>query len=493
MRSTVSAPGSTTYRAARLGGLVVVTLVAFALALYTRQLSNLPPLALPDLVAFEFDAYSIGLAVQELAVPVVLIYIFSTTALFRRIINGEAIPGDALKLFGVLAIIQLLSAAYVLSLSIFTNDQITFRFLIVIIGGWLGGWRVGLGLGLIAMFINGSEDFIFFPETELFTAYQTRGLGILFDPVLGSVLLWYYLLNPSAFSAVWVGLVGGWGADLLAGRRFTPVTALGLGVGINFLGGYLVATAWDEPALLVSFLLPSAAVTGVAIGAIVLIARSVQAGAARRKAEAAELALARAELRALRAQINPHFLFNALNTIRYFVRTEPKTARRLLSDLSEVFQRALHAGEFVPLRDEISYVEAYLALEQARLEERLQVTWSIQAETALDRLLPTLVLQPVVENAVLHGVARKPGGGTICISIEAASDDLLLQVEDDGPGIDPARLAEILDPARANSTSIGLHNIDGRLRALYGEAYRLAIESEVGRGTCVEIRIPGGD
>ena len=238
-----------------------------------------------------------------------------------------------------------------------------------------------------------------------------------------------------------------------------------------------------------AYLLPIALVSGLAMAVIALIVRNVQAESDRRKTAAAELALARAELRALRAQINPHFLFNALNTIRYFVRTDAKAARRLLLDLSEVFQRALRSGEFVPLQDEISYVEAYLALEKARLDDRLQVEWAIRAEDRLDQPVPTLVLQPVVENAVVHGIAKMPEGGTVQITIEEADGDLLLRVEDDGPGIAPQRLAEILDQ-EMESGSIGLRNIDGRLLALYGEAYRLEIQSAVGSGTRVQIRIP---
>lgn len=470
--------------------LLLITLIAIALALYVRSLSKLPPLTLGELTAFEFDPYAVGLAVQELAVPIVLIYLFSATSLFRRIINNETIQGDRLKLFGALVLIQLVSAGYILGLSTLTNDQITFGFLMVIIGGLLGGWRIGLGLGFIAMLINGTVDLIYYPDSDFLNVYQVKGLAVFIDPVLGSVFGWYYLLNSSAFAAVWVGLAAGLMAPLWREHGLGPATALELGVGITVLGGYLVAASWDKPALLASFLLPSAGVSGLATVAITLIARNVQADMARRKAELAELARAQAELRALRAQINPHFLFNSINTIRYFVRTRPETARQLLLNLSEVFQQALRSGDFVSLRDEISYIEAYLALEHARLGERLQINWSIQVEDVLDSSVPTLILQPVVENAVLHGIAKKPEGGQIEITVGRAGSDLLLEVKDNGPGILPARLTEIF--SADDSPSIGLPNIDSRLQALYGEDYRLAIESEVGQGTCVKIRIPGG-
>ena len=107
-----------------------------------------------------------------------------------------------------------------------------------------------------------------------------------------------------------------------------------------------------------------------------------------------------------------------------------------------------------------------------------------------DRQVPTLILQPIVENAVLHGIAKVPGGGTVRVLAEERDGDLLLRVEDDGPGMAPERLAEVLDPEQKVNGSIGLRNVDGRLRALYGEEYRLVVESQVGRGTRVQIRIP---
>jgi LytS/YehU family sensor histidine kinase len=293
-------------------------------------------------------------------------------------------------------------------------------------------------------------------------------------------------------SAVWAGLVAGIHAELLGKQRFRPLGALVLGVGIDLVVVYLTAIAGVPPG--VFFLIPNLLLSGVAVPAVALMMRSVQAEAARRKAEATELALAQAELRALRAQINPHFLFNALNTIRYFVRTDPRTARRLLLNLSEVFQRALRSGEFVPLQDELSYVEAYLALEQARLDQRLRVEWSppvaaLRESPLGEHPVPTLILQPIVENAVVHGVAKKPEGGTVRVQVGQADGGLLLRVVDDGPGMAPERLAEVLDPGWPGK-SIGLRNVDGRLRALYGAVHGLAVQSQVGQGTTVLIKIP---
>jgi two-component system LytT family sensor kinase len=181
------------------------------------------------------------------------------------------------------------------------------------------------------------------------------------------------------------------------------------------------------------------------------------------------------------------------------IRTDPETARRLLLDLSEVFQRTLRSGDFVSLRDELSYVEAYLSLEKARLAERLRVRWGgvlqpeapLQTDTPLlDQFVPTLTLQPIVENAVIHGVGQKKDGGTVTIMVEQMGSDLVVKVDDDGVGIDPLRLSEVLDQGEDIPLFIGLRNVDKRLRLLYGEDHRLIIESEVGHGTRVVIRIP---
>lgn len=486
---SLSEPASRYRWIAPISAAALVTLAALALALCARQVvPDLPPLTWAELPGLEFHPYWVGLLVQIIVVPVALIYLFSKTRLFLRLISGQVVSRDTLKLFAVLAAIQLLAHVYDLWLTRLIGEPSLLNLLVVVVGGLLGGWKVGLGLGFTTMLFRGSQHLLPGLVPELFLSLRHEGLiGWRYLP-WGDMLLRHYVANLWASSAMWVGVVTGLGADLLGQRRFAPLAAAMLGIGAELGSSYLGAITGEMLGLL--FLVPNMLVSGLALAAITLMVRGVQAETTRRKAEAAELALVHAELRALRAQINPHFLFNALNTIRYFVRTDPETARRLLLNLSEVFQRALRAGEFVPLRDELSYVEAYLALEKARLDERLNVEWVVPQEAVLDHPVPTLILQPIVENAVIHGIARKPGGGTVRVAIEGADGDLLLRVEDDGAGIEPARLAEILGPEQASSAAIGLRNIDGRLRALYGDDHRLVIESELGHGTQVEIRIP---
>jgi sensor histidine kinase YesM len=155
-------------------------------------------------------------------------------------------------------------------------------------------------------------------------------------------------------------------------------------------------------------------------------------------------------------------------------------------------QSALRSEQLVSLQDEIVYVKAYLALEQARLNDRLHIDWELPADDALEHLVPALVLQPLVENAVIHGIAPQPKGGSVTIAIRQQNGDIALQVIDDGCGIDQQRLITLLDaaPPQPGHGCIGLRNIDGRLRALYGDTYRLIIDSVIGQGTRAEIRIP---
>ena len=477
-------------QAALAGATLLLTACAWALTIQVRhchehefRISSAP-------IRFRLDPFLVGITFQQLVLPIALIYLLSSSALFKRIVGDQAAlqKWDRLKLFGALAAIQILFINY--DWLVFGPDRAFLGLLVVVTGGWLGGWRVGLGLGLITLIVRPTQYFITISASDLLTAWREGGwLGIR-EVAPQMMFVWYYAENLPGFLAPWAGAVTGMCTELLGKRRFSLLAVLGMGSAIDLAAGYMVTRTWANQAGAAVALLSSTPVSGLALAAIVLAVRNVQAETVRRRAKAVELASIQAELRALRAQINPHFLFNALNTIRYFVRTDPETARRLLLDLSEIFQRALRSGEFVPLQDEISYVKAYLALEKARLDERLQIEWSIAPQVELDYQVPTLILQPIVENAVIHGIARKPEGGTVRITLERVGSDLLLQVEDDGEGISPVLLPELLARERGRDKAIGLRNVDGRLRALYGEVYRLTIESEIGRGTRVAIRIP---
>jgi signal transduction histidine kinase len=478
------------------GMAVVVTAGALGLAQRARWMALDPaPLSFPELPRLIFDPYPLGVIFQATVVPAVLIYLLSTTSLLRRVIIGQERLGDRRKLFAALLLIQFLVLGYDLGRSFFVREPPTaiLGLLVVVTAALLGGWRLSLALALVVTALHGTQLLIDHvgPAVALAlrTGYESAGLrGALTRPDWTRLFLAFYVYNLWASAALWAGAMAGLGAALLGRRRFSPLAALLLGAGIDLGAGTLTALAGIPPGTWM--LVPSALVSGVTLSAVALMFRNVQADAARRRVEAAELAHTRAELRTLRAQINPHFLFNALTTIRYFVRTDPETARRLLIDLSEVFQRALRSGDVVPLRDELEYVEAYLSLEKARLGDRLQVEWVIPMQDGWECPVPTLILQPIVENAVIHGIAQKPEGGVLCVAIDKSETMLLLQVQDNGAGISAERLAETLSPEVKDQQSIGLRNVDRRLRALYGEEHCLVVRSEPGEGTLVQIKIP---
>ena len=205
--------------------------------------------------------------------------------------------------------------------------------------------------------------------------------------------------------------------------------------------------------------------------------------------DASRTRLMEAEVRALRAQISPHFIYNALNAIASFVRTDPDRARELLLDFADFtrysFQRH---GEYTTLEEELRSIERYLVLEQARFGDRLRVTLRIAPEV-LPVTVPVLSLQPLVENAVRHGLAQKAGAGRITILAEDHDREAVISVEDDGVGEDPDKVRRAL-AGDESMDSIGLGNVDERLRSAYGDDYGLVVETAPGAGTKVIVRVP---
>ena len=206
--------------------------------------------------------------------------------------------------------------------------------------------------------------------------------------------------------------------------------------------------------------------------------------------------LAQAEVRALRAQISPHFIYNALTAIASFVRTDPDRARDLLEEFAEFTRYSFRAhGEFTTLAEELRSIDRYLTIERARFGDRLQVRLRIAPEV-LPVTLPFLCLQPLVENAVRHGLSRKPGVGSLRIEAEDAGSECHITVEDDGVGMDPAVLTsranrgrEPLEDDEAGQ-HVGLANVDERLRTAFGDRFGLVVETALGAGTKVSLRIP---
>lgn len=197
-----------------------------------------------------------------------------------------------------------------------------------------------------------------------------------------------------------------------------------------------------------------------------------------------------AQLDALQAQINPHFLFNVLNTIIATSRTNPNRARRLLIYLSEFFRWAMKSkGTLIPLEEELKFVHTYLILEKARFGRKLQYK-NLIPKALLKAVIPRLSLQPLVENAVKHGITPKIGNGTVSVEAEVKNNELYFYVRDDGMGIPQERLTEVLKPGVGSGNGVGMANVHERLRGLYGEEYGLQIESVLGQETTVIMHLP---
>ncbi|HEY6793544.1 MAG TPA: histidine kinase [Kineosporiaceae bacterium] len=196
-----------------------------------------------------------------------------------------------------------------------------------------------------------------------------------------------------------------------------------------------------------------------------------------------------AELRALRAQISPHFIYNSLAAIASFVRTDPARARELLLEFADFTRYAFRrGGEFTTLADELKNIERYLVLEQARFGDRLQVQLIVAPEV-LPVAVPFLAVQPLVENAVRHGLEGRTGTGKITLGAQDAGSEAYIWVEDDGTGSDPEVIRRVL-AGESESDSVGMGNVDARLRQVFGDEYGLVVETAPGAGTKVSFRVP---
>jgi two-component system LytT family sensor kinase len=200
--------------------------------------------------------------------------------------------------------------------------------------------------------------------------------------------------------------------------------------------------------------------------------------------EEQEKLLLAAKVEALAAQINPHFLFNTLTSISSLIRTQPDTARLLITKLSGLLRRLMRSTDhFVTLREELDSIDEYLDIEAIRFGPQLRIVKQIAPET-LDVIVPSMILQPLVENSIKHGLSRKIGEGRITIRTALADGHAVIEVLDDGLGMTEDRLEHAL------GGGIGLSNVNERLRTIYGAQSGLKLTSEPGRGTCARVEIP---
>jgi two-component system LytT family sensor kinase len=237
------------------------------------------------------------------------------------------------------------------------------------------------------------------------------------------------------------------------------------------------ANLWVEAAIY--------AATVMAVGIELKIFNSVRIQI---KLEEQERLLLHARMEALQSQINPHFLFNTLNSISSLVRLDPDTARDVIFKLATILRRLLNSSEaFAPLREEFEFIDNYLDIEVVRFGgDKLRVVKELDP-ASLDVVVPSMLLQPLVENSIKHGLSPKVEGGSIFLRSHVNGSRLIIEVEDDGVGMGGAQLEESSNWA---GMGIGMANISERLHVLYGDTARMTIDSREGKGTCIRIRLP---
>ena len=258
----------------------------------------------------------------------------------------------------------------------------------------------------------------------------------------------------------------------IVGLRFLQVEAA------RFMPGYIPQPRWVE-----------ALIYATSVTVIVIELKIWNGVRLQIKLEEQERLLLQARMTALQNQINPHFLFNTLNSVSSLVRVAPDTARELILKLATILRRLLHSSDaFVPLQDEIDFIDNYLDIEVVRFgRDKLRVVKELDP-ASLDVMVPSMLLQPLVENSIKHGLSSKIDGGSIYLRSQIADDHVNIEVEDDGVGMASARLLE--RPTGLGEGGIGIANVAERLKVLYGETARMTIDSHNGTGTLVRLRLP---
>src|SRR5664279_6461483 len=246
--------------------------------------------------------------------------------------------------------------------------------------------------------------------------------------------------------------------------------------------GAVASAIVDGDAVVGALVAYSRDTTAILVRAVEEVAQWVSGQLESGTLEAQRHILMEAELRALRAQISPHFIYNSLTAIASFTRTDPERARELLLEFADFTRYAFRRhGEFTTLAEELRSIERYLVLEKARFGDRLHVITRIAPEVLSVRL-PFLSIQPLIENAVRHGLEPQSGAGTVTIVALDDGPQCVITIEDDGVGADPDVVREAL-AGRTTSPSVGLANVDSRLRTVYGDQHGIVVETAPGYGT----------
>lgn len=314
----------------------------------------------------------------------------------------------------------------------------------------------------------------------------------------GVPIAWLRLLALTLGTAwIWASLTPAvlrltWDATFVPGRRAQSVARYGLtGAGFFFASGVLqwvlgVVTRMNGPGLWTTVLSERLETRVLAYLAIIALGWSGRYfGLYRtRHLQASELEgrLAKTHLQVLKTQLQPHFLFNTLNTVAELVHTDPEAADQMITRLGRLLRLSLdHAGhQLVPLRQETDFLRVYIEIEQVRFQERLQVVWDLDPDT-LEAAVPSMLWQPVVENAIRHGVTPLAGRGRVVIASRREGDDLVLEIRDNGRGLPPGGVPR---------EGVGLRNIRERVAQLYGPRAHFSLRPALGGGTDATLRLP---
>lgn len=356
------------------------------------------------------------------------------------------------------------------------------------LGGYVSGLVTGLCVSVPGMFhgqymsmplfaaagILGAVMHDLAPQTEdiwYFSPFIDLNLYRLFKQVLrmGRGAIQRRLVERAAFNVACNAIV-------------VLTEVLRWGVRLEFKERYaffLFGTVPKENALL--FFAAAAATTLFAVSIPIRIWSSYRA---ERQLQMQRARLTEAQLAALTNQINPHFLFNTLNSVSTLIRIDPERARAMVYRLSKILRRLLRKTEnLTTLREEISFIDDYLGIEMVRFGDKLRFQKEIDAR-AYDMLVPSMILQPIIENSIKHGLANKIEGGTVALRVWIDGTQLCISIEDDGVGMPDSKLETLFEQG------IGISNVKERLQVMFGGSYQIAVSSELGMGTRTLIQIP---
>jgi two-component system LytT family sensor kinase len=347
-----------------------------------------------------------------------------------------------------------------------------------ILGGYFTGLLSGVLISLPAMIVN--HEFLSMP---LLAAVGVMG-GLLRDCAPDTEDIWsfspFFDLNLyRLFRQPWNLRRNQFHAFFLATILFAEFLRQGLGPFFKPSRIFYLQAAWPS-----GHAMAVGAVYVTTLLAVVLPLKIWNNARNEGKLLEQQRLLMQARLDALTSQINPHFLFNTLNSVSSLIRTNPHRAREVVYQLSNILRRLLRKHDnFSSLREELNFIDDYLAIEVVRFGEKLKFRKEVEP-AALDMQLPSMLLQPLIENCIKHGLANKVEGGSITLRARRVDQRLHLLVEDDGVGIPEAEMATLLEQG------IGVSNVNERLKVLFGAGYRMAIDSTPGQGTRIEIEIP---